>query len=202
MGVRLTPSVRVILLFFLAAPSLVQAQGQDSSVATAKCRDGTLSAAVSRQGACSRHGGVAQWIIPAGATARCSDGSYSSSKQAQGTCANHGGVVEWFTRPGAGPVSPEEEQAYVSSMKSDLRNLVTAEEAYFADSVKYTTRIGFGGVTFTASAGNTLPRIALTADGWLASVSNAHTRTRCMIFIGSTPNPPAQNEGKPACASL
>src|SRR5256885_5864151 len=29
-------------------------------------------------------------------------------------------------------------KAYVASMKSDLRNLVTAEEAYFADSVKYT----------------------------------------------------------------
>ncbi|PYO66475.1 MAG: hypothetical protein DMD69_13725 [Gemmatimonadetes bacterium] len=29
------------------------------------------------------------------------------------------------------------EKAYLASMKSDLRNLVTAEEAYFADSVKY-----------------------------------------------------------------
>src|SRR3989449_1220244 len=29
-------------------------------------------------------------------------------------------------------------KAYIASMKSDLRNLVTAEEAYFADSVKYT----------------------------------------------------------------
>jgi hypothetical protein len=32
-------------------------------------------------------------------------------------------------------------------MKSDLRNLVTAEEAFFADSVKYTTRIGPGAST-------------------------------------------------------
>ncbi len=29
------------------------------------------------------------------------------------------------------------EKAYLASMKSDLRNLITAEEAYFADSVKY-----------------------------------------------------------------
>src|SRR5437763_17145768 len=28
-------------------------------------------------------------------------------------------------------------KAYIASMKSDIRNLVTAEEAYFADSVKY-----------------------------------------------------------------
>src|SRR5438045_1748594 len=34
------------------------------------------------------------------------------------------------------------EKAYLASMKSDLRNLVTAEEAYFADSVKYTTNLG------------------------------------------------------------
>ncbi len=31
------------------------------------------------------------------------------------------------------------EKAYLASMKSDLRNLITAEEAYFADSVKYST---------------------------------------------------------------
>src|SRR2546426_6148313 len=34
------------------------------------------------------------------------------------------------------------EKAYLASMESDLRNLVTAEEAYFADSVKYTTNLG------------------------------------------------------------
>src|SRR5713101_7020798 len=31
------------------------------------------------------------------------------------------------------------EKAYIASMKSDLRNMVTAEEAYFADSIKYST---------------------------------------------------------------
>ena len=31
------------------------------------------------------------------------------------------------------------EKAYVASMKSDLRNLVTAEESYFADNVTYAT---------------------------------------------------------------
>ena len=33
------------------------------------------------------------------------------------------------------------EKAYIASMKSDMRNLVTAEEAYFADSIKYTTSV-------------------------------------------------------------
>src|SRR2546430_3549518 len=31
---------------------------------------------------------------------------------------------------------------YTTLFRSDLRNLVTAEEAYFADSVKYTTALG------------------------------------------------------------
>ena len=29
------------------------------------------------------------------------------------------------------------EKAYIASMKSDLRNLITAQEAYFADNVTY-----------------------------------------------------------------
>src|SRR5438067_13065005 len=41
------------------------------------------------------------------------------------------------------------EKAYIASMKSDLRNLVTAEEAYFADSIKYT-----GSTACTATAGS------------------------------------------------
>lgn len=169
-----------------------------TSAATAKCNDGTLSASVSRQGACSRHGGVAEWIIPADAMARCGDGTYSSSTSAQGTCSNHGGIAEWYT---SAQTDAGDEQAYVAAMKSDLRNLVTAEEAFFADSIKYTTRIGRGGLTYSVTGGDDLPRIAMTADGWLASIRNAHTRTRCMIFIGSTSNPPATIEGKPACVA-
>src|SRR5437870_8426811 len=56
------------------------------------------------------------------------------------------------------------EKAYIASMKSDLRNLVTAEEAYFADSVKYTAAYGAGGVNFVQSTGNTTPAVTTTAD--------------------------------------
>src|SRR5438093_5358151 len=73
------------------------------------------------------------------------------------------------------------EKAYLASMKSDLRNLVTAEEAYFADSVKYSATIGAGGVIFTQSTGNTLPAVALTADGWTANITNVNTTKTCSI---------------------
>ena len=88
------------------------------------------------------------------------------------------------------------EKAYLASMKSDLRNLVTAEEAYFADSVKYTTNLG---TAFATSAGVVGPTIALTADGWTARVSHTTTPKTCAIYVGSTALAPATKEGAPAC---
>jgi type IV pilus assembly protein PilA len=95
------------------------------------------------------------------------------------------------------------EKAYIASMKSDLRNLVTAEEAYFADSVKYTSTVcttnGCNGVLFAQSSGNGTPTIALTADGWTANQTNLNTTKTCSIFIGSTSLAPANKEGEPKC---
>jgi len=88
------------------------------------------------------------------------------------------------------------EKAYLASMKSDLRNLVTAEEAYFADSVKYTTNLG---TNFSTTVGVVGPTIALTADGWTAQVSHNVTTKTCVIFVGSTPLAPATKEGAPQC---
>src|SRR5213080_1117430 len=52
------------------------------------------------------------------------------------------------------------EKAYISSMKSDLRNMVTAEEAYFADSTRYSGSAACtptaGSATFCETTGNTL----------------------------------------------
>src|SRR5438034_9687699 len=78
------------------------------------------------------------------------------------------------------------EKAYLASMKSDLRNLVTAEEAYFADSVKYSATIGAGGVTFTQSTGNTAPTITTTADGDRKSVVYGNTTKLCSSYIRTT----------------
>src|SRR3989449_3704279 len=79
------------------------------------------------------------------------------------------------------------------------RNLVTAEEAYFADSVKYSATIGAGGVIFTQSTGNTVPAVNTTADGWTANIKNANTTKTCSIYIGSTSLAPANKEGEPKC---
>ena len=104
------------------------------------------------------------------------------------------------------------EKAYIASMKSDLRNLVTAEEAYFADSVKYSSSVSCanpttpGTVAFCATTGNTLgtPTIGTgTQAGWTASVTNQNTTKSCAIYVGATapaaPATTADPEGAPVC---
>ena len=89
------------------------------------------------------------------------------------------------------------ERALVASMKSDLRNLVTAEESYLGDHFKYTTDLG---PDYHYSAGNRPPTITLTGDGWTASMTNPNTTEQCAVFVGSTPLAPATREAAPACA--
>jgi type IV pilus assembly protein PilA len=92
-------------------------------------------------------------------------------------------------------------KAYVTAMKSDLRNLVTAEEAFFADSSKYTSTITL--LKYQNSSGTIAPTITTGAGYW--SATNAHTQlpgTTCAIGINTTnPLSPAVSaaEGEPAC---
>ena len=87
-------------------------------------------------------------------------------------------------------------RAQIAAMKSDLRNLVTLEETYFAQHLQYA--IDLGGA-YTASAGNPMPTITLTGDGWTATLTSVSTGQTCAVFMGSTPASPATKEGAPAC---
>src|SRR3954470_20293005 len=77
-------------------------------------------------------------------------------------------------------------KAYKAAMKSDLRNLVTAEEAYFADSSKYTSLIASGaggnGVQFKNSTGVNLPQIVPGTGYWSATVT--HTQIPAPFACG------------------
>lgn len=88
------------------------------------------------------------------------------------------------------------EKAYLTQMKSDLRNLVTAQEAYFVDSIKYTTNLG---TMFRTSTGTVGPTITLTGDGWTATVRHTTSVRTCAVYMGSTPLAPAAKEGEPRC---
>src|SRR6202048_4433368 len=63
-------------------------------------------------------------------------------------------------------------KAYTAAMKSDLRNLVTAEEAFFSDSVTY---IVYGDTTklkFRPSSGVSTPSITIGQGYWSATVTH------------------------------
>ena len=108
------------------------------SGATALCKDGTYSTAHTQRGACSRHGGIDEWLAttdksssateeaapsgagaatpakaeaaPSGATAQCKDGSYSTAHTQQGACSRHGGIAEWLAGANADESAPGQEE--------------------------------------------------------------------------------------------
>jgi type II secretion system protein G len=90
------------------------------------------------------------------------------------------------------------EKAYIASMKADLRNLITAQEAYFADQVTYasvTTNLNYG-----VSAGNTVTIGTATGTGWTATSKNNATTKTCGIYVGAvTPPVAGEAEGAPTC---
>lgn len=76
------------------------------------------------------------------------------------------------------------EKAYIASEKTDLRNLVVAEEAFFYDSAFYTTSFPLMS-NFTPSSGNTVVVNEATGQGWSATSSNVNTVKKCYLFIGN-----------------
>ncbi len=99
--------------------------------------------------------------------------------------------------------SNTKEKAYMAAMKSDLRNLITAEESYFADNTTYTTDKTLAtGINYNESAGVTVT-IAMIAGppvGYSATSLHTGTSKTCAIYINSlVPVPPALNEGEPKC---
>src|SRR3979411_953091 len=81
--------------------------------------------------------------------------------------------------------SNTKEKAYIASMKSDLRNLVTAQEAYFSDNnAQYAASTGAMGTAYQASAGVTFVISNVTNTGWQASATHPSTAKTCSISLG------------------
>ena len=98
------------------------------------------------------------------------------------------------------------EKAYLASMKSDLRNLATTQEGYFADHTAYFSGTGTNrGTTPTAvqgfvpSAGVQVVASATGGTGWSAIASHSQTSKTCSIFIGVSAVGPATVDGEPKC---
>ena len=86
-------------------------------------------------------------------------------------------------------------KAYVTAMKSDLKNMVSSAEAYFADNNTY---VGY--VAPTGSSGVTLVFInSATGGSGMATHASAAGAT-CRIYTG-TSTPPGFSEGQPGGAA-
>lgn len=92
------------------------------------------------------------------------------------------------------------EKAYLASMKSDLRNLATAEESYFADNITYTTSLT--AVDGAESQGVSIVISGVSGSGWGATAIHNATAKTCAIFLGNTAVlAPADTEGEVKCTT-
>jgi type IV pilus assembly protein PilA len=88
------------------------------------------------------------------------------------------------------------EKAYITSMKSDLHNLITAQEAYFSDNnSNYAQAISDFGTNYKASSGVTVTLSAVTGQGWTATASAALTTKTCTVTLSSV----STADGTPIC---
>ena len=94
------------------------------------------------------------------------------------------------------------ERAFLATMKSDLRNLVTAQEAYLGDNGAY-----YGGAVpnvalpYQPSSGTTVTMVGIAGGGWSATAAYAGTSKTCAIFYGNIAAvAPATVNGEPKCA--
>lgn len=101
----------------------------------------------------------------------------------------------------------------IAEMKSALRNMVTAQEKYWADHGSYTTDLSALGL-YPAPAGTrpaALPQVIFAGGrGWSGIAVNRRLNRSCVIFVGNADELPliprttrsrviAANEGEPAC---
>ena len=106
--------------------------------------------------------------------------------------------------------SNTKEKAYIAGMKSDLKNLVSIQEAYFADSSRYGTaaQVTVAPYGFQASNRSAIGAIPATATGWSASLTNPAVTsvTACAVWSGTPADSTAaaaiggpSQDGVPAC---
>ena len=93
-------------------------------------------------------------------------------------------------------------KAVVASMRSDLHNLASAEESFWAENQTYYNGPGPAGVLpFQPTAGVTVTIVSGTVSGWSAQATSPQTPQTCVVFYGAAPAiPPATADGAVACS--
>jgi len=90
-------------------------------------------------------------------------------------------------------------KANAASLRADIRNLITAEEAYFYDNSAYTNTVS--SLNLRMTTGVTVSFGSATAGGWSAKVTHPMAwPIECAVFFGSAAAlAPATSEGLIAC---
>jgi prepilin-type N-terminal cleavage/methylation domain-containing protein len=93
------------------------------------------------------------------------------------------------------------EQAYVARMRSDLRNIATAETAYESDKgTFYNGPVPAAALVYSPSPGVTITLSNVTVTGWAATATHGSTTRTCAIYVGTGgPVGPATVDGLLAC---
>lgn len=98
--------------------------------------------------------------------------------------------------------SETRERAYVSSMKSDLRNLATVQETYYSEGNNFTYSNALSALSFNPSDGVAVAVAAANASGWSATATHTASPKTCAIFYGDAdPVAPATYAGVVACTT-
>jgi prepilin-type N-terminal cleavage/methylation domain-containing protein len=95
-------------------------------------------------------------------------------------------------------------KGYVATVKSDIRNLMTAQESYFGDNNKYASVAQLAAENrYSPSTGVNLTISNMTATGWSATATHSGLVdvTACGVFVGSAPPPNGATkvDGEVAC---
>lgn len=90
-------------------------------------------------------------------------------------------------------------KANTAALKSDLRNLATAQEAYYYENLTYTTSTA--ALNVNLSSGVTITWGTVGTQGWAAKVTHPLAYPiECAMFMGTVPPmPPAVVEGQLLC---
>ena len=90
------------------------------------------------------------------------------------------------------------DRAYVTTMTSDLRKLVLAEEGYFVEHDTYTVSPMLAGMVPSPDVTITISNVS--AAGWEAEATHAKSKTKCRVYSGDRARSSA-TEGVPTCSS-
>jgi type IV pilus assembly protein PilA len=93
------------------------------------------------------------------------------------------------------------EQAFLSNMRTDLRNLATAQTAFEADNGSfYSGPVPAAALVYNPSQGVSISISNVTPTGWAAQATHTGTARSCAIYQGSGgPIGPATVDGRVAC---